>query len=134
MRTKTVNYYFLIQLIGPLTGLADAPELFKEYEGMTPDSEEDVKQMIVEVLQPHFDLLSQVIKDKGKLALSYYLTTSKIDFEYIFASELLPFYPPSPPKLFFVWLWEVLFEGEDYMMKNPEQFIERNSQAEVLWG
>ena len=129
---KTVNPLCVTTtLITPLVGLADAEELFEEYEGMNPDSEKEVKQMILEVLQPHFDSLSPVIKNKCKLALSYYLTTSMIDFEKIFDSEMLPFDPPSPPKLFFIWLWEVLFEGEDYVMKNPEQFIEKGDNSVI---
>ena len=122
---KTVNPFLFIELLEPLVGMADVDEQVEFYQAINPDSEEEMKRTILDVLKPHFDALSQVKKERCKLTLSYYLTTSKIDFERIFDSYLLPFDPPSPVELFFVWLWETLFENEDYTLESPEQFIEK---------
>jgi hypothetical protein len=132
MVMKTVNPYFFIELLEPLVGMADIDEEVETYRNINPDSEEEIKKIIIDVLKPHFDSLSEVKKEQCKITLSYYLTTSTIDFERIFASYLLPFDPPSTPQLFFMWLWEVLFEGEEYIMENPDQCVEKNDVYEPL--
>lgn len=51
---------------------------------------------------------------EARKALSYYLTTNGVDFGRIFDSNLLPFTSPSDPRIFFVWLWEIMFNYENY--------------------
>jgi hypothetical protein len=129
---KTVNPYFFIELLGPFVGMADVDDQVETYRNINPDSEEEIKKIILDILKPHFDSLHETKKGKCKETLSYYLTTSKIDFDGLFASYLLPFDPPSIPKLFFTWLWEVLFEGENYVMENPDQFVEKKDVYDPL--
>jgi hypothetical protein len=132
MIMKHVNPNFFSNMLGPLVGMADGDD--DEYQNLNPNSEEEVKKIIIDVLKPNFEEFSQEKKEKCKRTLSYYLTTSKIDFDGIFASNLLPFEPPTEPRLFFIWLWEVLFEDEDYLMENPDQFVERNDIYEPNRG
>lgn len=122
---KTVNSSLFIELLEPLVGMADVDEQVEFYRAVNPDSKEEMKKIILDILKPHFDALHQAKKERCKLTLSYYLTTSKIDFGKIFDSYLLPFDSPSPAKVFFVWLWEVLFENEDYILKRAEHFVEK---------
>lgn len=120
---KTVNPYFLNKLLSPITGIADDDEVVMYYQNMNLN-EVQYRIIIREQLKPYFDGCSEIVKQKSKLTLSYYLSKNDYDFEDVFESCLPPFDPPENARDFFVWLWEELFGNEDYKISDLESFKE----------
>lgn len=119
---KIVNPYFLDVFLRPITGLADDDEAVLYYQKIELNSEEQYRALIRDTLVGHFESLDDVKKQKSKLALSYYLTRQEIDFQRIFDSCLPPFDLPANASDFFVWIWEELFAGEDYIITDSETY------------
>ncbi|MCC0566090.1 hypothetical protein HN020_15355 [Brevibacillus borstelensis] len=119
---QVVNPHFLDLFLRPLTGLADDDEAIAYYKEIELLTEEQYKAVIRETLVEHFNNLEEVEQRKSKLALSYYLTEAEIDFERVFYSLLPPFDAPSNARDFFVWLWEELFDGESFELKDAESY------------
>lgn len=122
---KSVNPYYVEELLGPLIGMGDDDEMVYSYMNLDTDSEQEIKAIISDLLMPNFFKFSKEKQEGCKRSLSYYLTTEKINFGNIYESCMLPFDHPHDPKLFFIWLWEVLFEDENFIMENPSQFVEK---------
>jgi len=121
---KTVNPYFLNELLSPITGLTDDDEAVILYQNMNLNDEAQYRKIIKDLFKPHFNGISEIVQQKSKLALSYYLSKDNYDFEGVFESCLPPFDPPKNPRDFFVWLWEELFGNEDYKISDVESFKE----------
>lgn len=115
---KTVNPNFLSDLLAPLCGSADNDEECTFYSTIDPNNEEEIKMIIKEKLRPYYFEKSIRYRSLAKFSLSYYLTTNLFDFGNIFDTYLIAFEPPNSPKLFFIWLWEVLFNNSNYKMKD----------------
>lgn len=121
---KSVNPYFLRELLTPLTGLADDDLAVESFRDLAPNDTEGVCAVIRRFLVPHYERLSPTARDKAKLALGYYLSKPRTDFSRVFNSCLLPFPPPDDARLFFLWLWQELFPSESYELSNSETFRE----------
>ncbi len=121
---KTVNPYFLHELLAPLTGLADDDSAVEAYREVDPNDSRKVREIVRRVLLPHYVDLTSEAKERAKLALSYYLSKPLADFARVFDSCLLPFAPPDDPRLFFVWLWAELFPSESYELPSLGAFRE----------
>jgi len=121
---KTVNPYFLRKLLDPIAGLADDDESVIYYQNMNKNNEVQYRKIIKDILKPYFEGINEIVQQKSKLALSYYLSKDKFDFESVFESCLPPFDPPEDPRDFFVWIWEELFGDEDYKILNIESYKE----------
>ena len=119
---KTVNPYFLNDLMSPITGLADDDNAIKYYSNLNINTEEKFRSIIKDLFLPYYENLDHTKKQKSKLALSYYLSKADYDFERVFESCLPPFDPPSNARNFFLWLWEELFNGEDYLIKDLKSY------------
>lgn len=119
---KIVNPYFLDELLSPLTGLADDDGAVEHYRHIELNSEDQYKSVIKDTLIEPFNNLDEERKQKSKLALSYYLTKQKCNFERVFNSCLPPFHPPEDARDFFIWLWESLFPGESYIVSDSETY------------
>jgi len=119
---KTVNPYFLNDLMSPITGLADDDNAIKYYSNLNINTEEKFRSIIKDLFLPYYENLDNTKKQKSKLALSYYLSKADYDFERVFESCLPPFDPPSNARNFFLWLWEELFNGEDYLIKDLKSY------------
>jgi hypothetical protein len=120
---ELINQYLIVYMIGPLVGGADVDELSKKYYSIDGNNEKEVKDIIRKEILPEFISNTKNMQLKCKQALSYYLTTDKADFERIFNGNLLPFDCPNDPKLFFIWLWEALFAGDNFLFQNPESYL-----------
>lgn len=125
-----VNRYFIDDVLGPLSGLADSDEDVNLYQHFQSNEENQVKALFSEIIKPAFDLKNDMIKIKTRDALAFYLVSDKINFASIFHSNLLPFNLPHNPKLFFIWLWEVLFSSENYKEIDVNNFKENNDVDE----
>lgn len=119
---KIVNPYFLLDLLGPITGRGDDDEEVEKYKYIDSSDETHYKIIIKEIFVDYYLGLTKHNQGKAKLALSYYLSKSDLDFERIFESCLPPFDPPNDPRDFFVWIWEALFNGESYEIDPSEKY------------
>lgn len=119
---KTVNPYFIDVFLIPIAGLGDDDEAVLHYQNVELINENQYKLLIRETLVEPFKNLGEVKKKKSKIALSYYLTKSEIDFLRIFESCLPPFDAPENARDFFVWIWEEIFVGESYLLSDVESF------------
>lgn len=130
---KNVNPYYIHALLAPLTGLADDENSVRDFSIIDSDNEHQMKQIIRLYLKPYFLRFDGQSKEISKLSLRYYLTKADSDLGRIYDSCLLPFESPSEPRLFFKWLWEELFNGENFWLENIDEFIEnKDIHAPIL--
>lgn len=118
--------YLLDDLLGPLVGLADHDETVRKYWKVNPNDPNEIKEIIRTELLPTYLSCDAVRKRLSKLCLMYYLTTSSVPFGRVYDSCLIPFDHPANPRDFFLWIWEVFFPGEDYILSNPDQYVVDN--------
>jgi hypothetical protein len=113
------NSYFLSYLVGPLNTVSDD-------EANTVQSGDDavsIRKLISQYVCPGFDLLADQSQEDCKNALRYFLTTKTAPFESILDDQQeWPIESPSEPSLFFIWIWDELFPGQDYRLENLEQW------------
>lgn len=121
---QTVNWALLNDILNPIGGTADMDGMHHKYEKINSNDQVAVKKVILEEIEPYYDLASDVYKNSLKSSLSYFLTTNRIDFGRLYDSCLIAFEHPTDAKLFFIWIWEVLFPSEDYHLLNPEVYLE----------
>lgn len=124
---KTVNLWLVDASLSGITGLADDDEIgLKLYNSVDPNDEAQVKQIIREYLKPEFIRGGYAYQQGIKTSLDYYLTTGRIDFERAYESCLPPFDAPKPARLFFEWVWQEFFPGENYQLDNVDLYQEKN--------
>lgn len=121
---KKVNPYYIHALLSPLIGLADDENSVRDFSILDSDNEHQMKQVIRLHLKPYFLRFDDQSKEMSKVSLQYYLTKADSDFKRIYDSCLLPFESPSESRFFFEWLWEELFDGENFWLENIDEFIE----------
>jgi hypothetical protein len=120
-----VNKYMVSALLAPVGGTSDMDDdKSMGYLTLNPNNEQEIKQVINDEIKSYFEGRKDAFKNSFKKSLSYFLTTNKVDFGRLYDSKLIAFDHPENPKTFFVWLWEVLFDDESYIMHNPENYIE----------
>ena len=117
-----VNPYFLHDLLSPIAGLGDDDEAVSFNKSQNVKSEEQYRNIIRKELVGYFNGLSDIKKEKSKSSLKYYLTKNDVDWGRVFDSCLPPFDPPQIARDFFIWLWEELFGGENYLISDLKQF------------
>lgn len=122
-----VSIQYIEELVSPLIGQADNDSFFDTYNNISytldGNDEEIVKMILEKEILTNWKGKEESIKSKFKNSLSYYLTTDKINFERLFNSNLFPFNPPDTPKKNFVWLWEVIFNFESYIIKDLGNYL-----------
>lgn len=125
---KMVDLTFLEFYFHGLTGRADIDKEVTKYSSTNPDNEHQIKQIISERLKPAVEKYPAQFQMQMQNALSYSLTTNAIEFGSLYDSQLLPFDHPTDPRLFFVWLWEVFYENQSYLIPNSTDYnvIESN--------
>ncbi len=129
---KFVNKYFIADILSPLQGLGDSNDESLPYYHINPGKKEQVVEMLANLVRPDFLNKTELIKKKSKLALSYYLTTDKLDFQSFYNSYLYTHPPPLNAKDYYIWLWEVLFGNESYILGDADEYVEKNDPNEVL--
>jgi hypothetical protein len=109
----TVNPVFINEVMGPLIGGADSEEDIEAFSRYNPDVEEEVKELAKAVLLPEFIQQKDILRQKVKDSLAYYLNfPEKADFESILDSLLIPMKTPKNASLFFQWIWDIFFNQE----------------------
>jgi hypothetical protein len=110
----TVNPYYLLEMLGNLSGLADHDESVEFYRSLDPNDEDAVRKIIRAHVVPHVKRFTDDTLAKIKLTMRYYLSCSEVPWDDLFCSVLPPFEPPKNARDYFVWAWEECFPGEDY--------------------
>lgn len=122
-----VNIYFIFSFLYPLTGMGDDDEQVNYYMENKPSSEDDYRLIIRQILVPSFKDLNETEQDKAKITLKYLLNKNNVDFERIFESKLPPFELVIEPRNFFLWIWEELFNPEEYIIEDLKEYKENNN-------
>jgi hypothetical protein len=120
-------------LLGPLAGLADDDEEACKYAILDANDECQVKPIIERLISPHFLVLEPKRREAVKTALKYYLSKPDAQFDRVFDSLLPPFSAPDNARNFFVWIWEVLFDGEDYQLDNLLNEFDVDKSPEITY-
>jgi hypothetical protein len=124
---KITNRFLIGYILGPIGGTADYDQGWEKYKNVNGNDEETIKKILQQEILPYYESRSNKFKEQFKWTLSFYLTTGTIDFEDEFDACLIAFDPPDDPKLFFIWLWELLFPDEGYMVENLDDYKEEYS-------
>lgn len=121
----TVNQSMFESFLDAIGGTADfdddRTEMLSKIDG---NNEKVVKSIILSEIKPYYESRNDAYKASAKRSLSYFLTTNTINFGRIYDSCLIAFDHPTDPKLFFLWVWEILFPNESYVIEDIEQYIE----------
>lgn len=128
---KTVNQSMVSDLLNSLGGSADINEKIFKYQNVDSNNEKEIKEIILLNIKPHFESQSDQYRASAKLSLSYFLTTNRIDYGYIYDSCLIAFDHPTDARIFFLWIWEVLFYGEDYHINDVKNYSEIDNVNEA---
>lgn len=121
---ETVNWYMLNDILNPIGGTADIDEDIFRYRNVNGNVEDVVKGIITKEIKPYYGDAPNSYKESLKRSLAYFLTTERIDFGRLYDSCLIAFDHPENPKLFFRWIWDVLFPGENYHIEKIEMYVE----------
>lgn len=129
---KTVNIRVVEDLLSPLTGWADIDNLPADLVNIDPGNEIVVKAIIDRYFLPYFKSQSDKYKTVAEDSLSYFLSKHDTNFDKVFYGVLLPFVAPADTRLFFVWLWQILFENKNYQVVDLSEYKEINNLNELL--
>lgn len=132
----TVNLQFIDALLGPLVGSADDDAQRDRYRNVNADNEYHVKAVIAETIKPRLDNRPWRYRTAARNALAYALLQPDFDFATVYANNRIAFPPPLTARLFFVWLWEILFLEEPLRL-DPEYRqapITRDFNEPLQWG
>ncbi len=110
-----VNTRLISGLLEPFAGLGDDDSAVEKYRSLDANDELVMKKLIEGTIAKHFRGYSQKGRDRIKLTLRYGLSKPDFDFAQVMDADLVPFYPPETPRDLFMWIWDVLFEGEEFI-------------------
>jgi hypothetical protein len=129
---KTVNQYYLRELLGPLNTLGDEDVRFIGCF-VDPNDEAAVKDVLRKHVLPMCAELSKETLDHYTSALRYYLTTRSAPVTaFISAQQESPLRCPADPHSLFLWVWELLCPGEDYLVTDLACWREENDPAKAI--
>lgn len=113
------NLAYLEKLLGRLNVIPD--DEASQYSLYDCDNEELVKSVFERHIRPYFQCAPRESQDNCKMSLKYFLTKGDAPFHQIINNQYeSPMNSPTDPRAFFVWLWEVLFPGEDYHLSEQD--------------
>jgi hypothetical protein len=110
-------------ILAPLGGTGDDDLDMMRYKNIDSENEYDIKEIIRERIKPYFEERPENYRSSLRKSLSFFLTTNKIDYKYVFDSCLIAFDHPSEPRKFFLWIWEVLFPDQDYRVSDIYNYM-----------
>jgi hypothetical protein len=106
------------------------PELY--FPGMDVNNSAEVKERVIRpFIVPWFRLWDEASQRVITSSLQYYLNQEKPLaqsqdqdlFDRVIAAANIMFEPPTPPRLFFIWIWEELVGSEDYHLDSMSDFV-----------
>lgn len=99
----TANKNMILNVLGPIWGTVDIDDEYCQYKIDDPESETEIKDVLFKFVKPYFEARTTPYKDSSKRALSYYLTTDRVNFFSFFDQNLFNFGLPENAKLFSSW-------------------------------
>jgi hypothetical protein len=118
----TVNPEFITDILAPVVGGRDDDVQTAEYLPVDPNDEARVRAIIRKEVLPAFPRLRPEFQRQAKLALAWTLSFDRPRLGLLFYDLLLPVRSPDDTAMFFEWLWDELFPGEDYHLFNPQDY------------
>ncbi|MDH7911558.1 hypothetical protein [Winogradskyella sp. SYSU M77433] len=128
-----VNKYFISEVLVSAS-FYDIDECEDVLGDVNTEDEREVKSLIKYlILIPFYynykkDQFQRIFKN----SLSYFLTTNEVDFKEVFERSMPSFELTKDSKIFFVWLWEVFYGKESYVINNLNQY-KVNNDIELLY-
>jgi hypothetical protein len=131
---KAVNYYFIGLLLAPLLFNPDDDKFLESFDFPDANDELQVKKVFSEQVKPSLLKFNKGTQAHIKNTLRYYLSSIPHEktkerpyfFGKLFGSTSPAFTIPNDPRLFFVWLWEVLYDDESYHIDDYSDYVENN--------
>ncbi len=136
-----VSNSFLNDLMSAIRRYADAEDEYPElnFQSLNGNNSIEVKEAVIRpFIVPWFhkwwDETSQQIM---KNSLQYYLNQDKPLagtqdlFDSVVGDTNFSFDPPTPSRLFFVWMWEELFGPEDYHIDTRNFVVDDNREWQL---
>jgi hypothetical protein len=114
---KPINLYYLGALLTPWAGSAEDDERYNEFNELDPTDEDAVRARIRADLVRYYERWDERSKAKAKAAFQFALTfLDRTFFARTFNTEMIVFQPREPVRELFEWLWEELFNSEDWRL------------------
>lgn len=125
-------------LIGLLDGLQMIPyeECVKLEAREDRFSKEVIQDVFRQYVKPDYESRPVEKRVRYKASLRYFLTTRDVILldDIILMTRVPPLTSAPDPYVFFMWLWEVLFPGEDCQVWNPRQWKVNTDLREGWFG
>ena len=136
---KTVNYWYIDGLLAPIFVNPDDDQFIKSFHFPDANDESEVKRVLNAQIKPCFMKFDRETQEHIKDTLQYYLSSIPNEntkershfFSALFGMASPAFTDPGDPRLFFVWLWEVLYGSESYLIDDYRDYVE-NNDAQVI--
>lgn len=132
MKTINIGYIHYLQIAYVGTVEADfASDDCHFPSAWDSNSETMVKSMIRGLVLPHYESSCPVTKSGIKISLMFILTRCSMNdpkysskfFAWLIEDAMAIFPPPDPAEKFFIWVWEVLFPNESYLLPNSDDYL-----------
>jgi len=135
-----VNKYFITEILAFIS-YHELDEIEDLYFRL--NNENDIKIIIRYILYVNYFFKPKEFKIIFKNTLKYFLNVD-INYEELYYEEMPSLSLPSKGKNFFIWMWEVFYENEDYYInhKDIKSYIltndkkhlnNNNSQYKITW-
>jgi len=131
-----VSSRFLYEFMSAVMRYVDAEDEYPEldFHGLNGNNSVEVKERVIRpFIVPWFHKWwDETSQQTLKNSLQYYLNQEKpLDgpqdlFDSVIGDSNFSFDPPMPSRLFFVWIWEELFEPEDYQIDTRNFVVDDN--------
>ncbi|RZK32258.1 MAG: hypothetical protein EOO61_17085 [Hymenobacter sp.] len=123
---RIVNIYYVSRLFDPLFSLSD--EEIDSLSAINFNDEAEAKGFFQQRILENFERYGPKSKIMCRNALQYVLCTSASPYSFpdLFPYGELPVEAPDDTKLFFSWLWQILFSNERIPKCDEDEFIINN--------
>lgn len=106
----TIDVNYVILLLRSLIGSADYDDVWHLYENVNSNNENDLMEIINREIIPSYNQVKRECQLNIKSSLAYFLRNNTYSLEYAFFSCLIAFNPPDDIRLFFILIYERLYD------------------------
>jgi len=131
MEKQIVNNFFISDLIRKSVCFYDMDEILNIFDDLDVNNEEQMKMVIRYFLLVNYYFQTNEYQVIFKNSLRFCLNTQKCDFYTIFERGMPAFELTYPHQDFFIWIWEVFYKYEDFMIESEDLinfYIESNDE------
>ncbi|WEP45552.1 hypothetical protein NNQ27_01060 [Cronobacter dublinensis subsp. infanticibi] len=107
--------------------LAEDPNMNNNVLGLNLSDKKSLNSILLGLIKTSYDRLAPFIKERCKNSFAYAINFyDEKKLLRIYESAMPVFDPPSDMsmKQFYITVWETLFPGENYQIKNSDEYIE----------